>query len=173
MSGDRKAGDGARSAGLSFGKMRNQVQVVYTFILATLFTLSAVSWYLLGRVDRVEALPSTALLVAGAVLTVITAVGAAVFPKMLLGQMRDRDVAMQLRAFITGKLLFAAGIEGAGLYWAVLAPLLDQPVCLAGPAAALLALFMQFPTVSRIETDLEMSENKIERELEKLLEGTS
>ncbi|MFH0945924.1 MAG: hypothetical protein V2A76_12055 [Planctomycetota bacterium] len=165
-----KTGFGARL--LSLGRMRNLLQVVYCGMLGSLVTLSVVVFFLLDRVEPLEAMPPWILLVLGAVLSFLTVGVCTMLPRIVLGGRGvPPNMALQLRAVVFSQILFATGIEGAGLFWAILALLLKQPLCLMGPALALAALLLQFPTTGRIEEKLGATEEQIDRELERLAES--
>jgi len=147
------------------------VQVLYAALLAGLITLTVVAWVLIDRVERSEELPATALLVAGAVLSVLVVAVCGALPR-LLTRTDETNVAVRLQAVVYARILYGAGLEGAGLFWAVLALMLKNPTCFIGPAAAVLALFYGFPTRARLEEEVGMSETRIEEELERMKDGS-
>ena len=122
---------------LSFGKMRNMVQIVYTGLLGSLVALSTIAYLMMDRIDTSDSLPSTLLLFTGALVSIVAVAICTALPKFLVHHVTKDDVALRLRGFVHAKILFAAGFEGAGLFWALLALLLKQPLCLAGSAEAL------------------------------------
>ncbi len=152
---------------VSFGKMRNLLQIVYAGMLGSLATLSAIAYMLFEKVDISTQLPSAVLLAGGALLSVISIGVCAFLPKLVTKQV-DRDrIVMRLHGVVYSQILFAAGFEGAGLFWATLAVLMKNPYCLIGPAVAIFVLAIHFPTTTRLEAAMEMNEDQIERELEK------
>ena len=156
----------------TLGRMRNLLQVVYSGMLGSLVTLSVVVFYLFDRVEPLDAMPPWILLVTGAVLSVLTVGVCTMLPQIVLtGRGAPPNMAIRLRAVVFAQILFATGVEGAGLFWAILALLLKEPLCLVGPALAVAVLFHQFPTTGRIEEKLGASEVQIDKELERLAEA--
>lgn len=150
---------------VTFGRMRNFVQVIYAGLLAGLIALTTVAWFLIDRVERSESLPRTPLLIAGGVLSVLVVVVCALLPR-ILARTDEPNVAVRLQGVVYSRILFGAGLEGAGLFWATLALVLKNPACFIGPAAAIVGLAWGFPTTHRIEEEVGMTESLIERELD-------
>jgi len=165
---------GTAARNLSFGKMRTLLQVVYTGMLGSLLALSAVVYYLIDRVEPIEGLPPSLLLALGGLLSLLTVGICTYLPHLLRpGAGAPVNVALKLRSLVFGQILFATGLEGAGLYWAILALLLKEPLCLFGPALALGLLIQQFPTTRRIEERLGSNERQVDAELARLAHLTS
>ncbi|MFG0316681.1 MAG: hypothetical protein ACF8XB_05370, partial [Planctomycetota bacterium JB042] len=158
-----------KSPHVTFGRMRNFVQVLYAGLLGGLVALSAVAWFLIDRVERSDTLPATPLLIAGGVLSVLIVAACSVLPR-LLARSDEPNVAVRLQGVVYSRILYGAGLEGAGLFWGTLALVLKEPLCFIGPAAAIVGLAWGFPTTHRIEEEVGMSETRIERELD-LLKG--
>ena len=163
---------GTAARRLSFGRMRNLLQVVYSGMLGSLLALSTVAYFLIDRVEPIEALPPVLMLSLGGLLSLLTVGVCTCLPRMALGGLAlPANIALRLRALVFGQILFATGLEGAGLFWAILALLMKQPLCLFGPALALGVLIHQFPTTARIEEKLGSSERQIDEHLERLMKA--
>lgn len=151
---------------LSFGRMRTLVQVVYAGMMGVLVTVAVVVYLYMGQLEVSERLPSNALLVAGVVVSVAAIVLCALLRRLVVRRVDPADVPLRLQAMVWSRLMFAAALEGAGIYWAVLAFLLQDRLPLAGAGVAAVLLAANYPTTARIEAEMELSEERLENDLE-------
>ncbi len=151
----------------AFGKIRNHVQVIHVACMGSLVALGATCWALYGKVDSKDFPVTGPLLVIGAFLSV-SAVGiAAILPKFSPGRRPDAPLPMRVSSVYLMHVMSAALIETAGLYWGALVMILGQPAYLVGPMLALVVLGAWFPTQSRIEEQLGMTEVQYDAALER------
>lgn len=155
------------AASYTFARARKTVQLVASAMMGGLVVMSGVVYALLGTVPPVEG-ASTALLLTGAALSIGSAALGFIMPSLLVRQAPEQNLPLRMQSLVFGKILFAASFEGAGLYWAVAALVLDQPLCLIGPAAAILVFAAFFPTSARLEAALGLSEAEVDRRFEAL-----
>ena len=148
-----------------FGKVRNMTQIIYTGLLASLVVLGGVAYALSGRLPVSELLPPAVLLAGGAVLTLFALAMALVLPKTMVERIPREQVALRVNGFAYSRILIAALLSASGLFWAILSLLLDQPACLIGPALAVLLMVAWFPTQSRMEKEIDMNEEAVDRAL--------
>jgi len=152
----------------SFGKLRNFLQVVWVGMMAAMVVLSIGVFMLMERETQGEQPPSTILIAGGAVLSVCVIGIAAALPVLARTRFQQATIAQKLQGVVFSRVVLGGALEGAGLYWAVVALLLKNPVLLAGPFACLVIMAVLFPTQGRLEVTLEMSEEQIDRELGRL-----
>lgn len=143
----------------AFGRMRNHVQVIHVFCMGTLAAISFVFWTLHGQVKSTDFPVSGALLGIGALVSTSAVVIAIYLPKLSPARREDAPLAYRVQGVYLTHVMFAALIEMAGLYWGALIMILGQPLCLIGPAVALVVLAAYFPSQVRIEEELGMDED--------------
>jgi hypothetical protein len=159
---------------LSFGKMRNFLQIVFVAMMAALVVFTIVAWLLAGKItSEVPSgrLPSNVLIAVGAVLSLAAVATAAALPALARSRFANATVAQKLQGIVFANVLLGASLEAAGIYWALLGMLLANRLLLIGPAACFLITAMYFPTQGRIEASLEMSEEQADRALAALEAG--
>ncbi len=155
----------------AFGKVRNRVQVVHVACMGSLVAIGATFWALLGKVDAKDFPASGVLLALGAVVSMGALGTAAILPKFSPASRPDAALSLRIQGVYVTHVMFAALIETAGLYWSVLVLILGQPAYLVGPMLALIVLGAYFPTQSRIEEHLAMTEDRFDAEVARLNAG--
>ncbi len=161
----------ARPSGLpvlTFRKVRFTVQIVYAALAASLVAALAIGAAMLGRLEESARLPAPALFLAGGCVTLLCVGLGLAAPRLLAARGAEAHPALRLQGAVVGGILFAASCEGAGLFWAVLAPLSGEALCLAGTGVCLLVLLACFPTAARLEGKIGMSEAEIDARLASL-----
>lgn len=148
-----------------FGKVRNMAQVVYTGMLGSLVVLSIAAFVLMGKLPLAETLPSEVLFIAGGVLSVVCAAMAVILPRLMIDRIPKKQVALRLNGYAYSRIVLAALLEAAGLFWAVTGLLTSTPLCLIGPGVAIAMLLTSFPTQGRFEATLELNEVETDRAL--------
>lgn len=152
----------------AFGKVRNRVQVIHVACIGSLIAIGATFWVLHGQVNAKDFPESGVLLAIGAAVSIGALVTAAILPKFSPAGRPDAPLVLRIQGLYVTQVMFAALIESAGLYWAVLVLILGQPAYLVGSMLALVVLGVYFPTQSRIEEQLAMSEDRFEAEVARL-----
>lgn len=148
-----------------FGKMRNIAQIITGALVASLVVMSGVVYVAIDLVPETTKIAPNLLYVGGALLSLMCAAAGWMMPKLMVDNLPKEHLALRLSGFAYSRVLFAACFEAAGLFWAILALLLKQPICLIGPAAAVGIMLSQFPTQAKMEGVLEMTEEAVDRAL--------
>ena len=148
----------------SFGRLRNFAQAVHAFLAGGMGVLSLATFLLFGRIERPQALPPLVVFLVGALLSVAVVVLALVLPALARSE-RGAPVSVRLLREVYGRIVLAAALEGAGLFWAVAALFMGEAACFLGTALALAALLFSFPTTRRLERAVGLDEEEIDRAL--------
>lgn len=149
-----------------FGKMRNIAQLISGALIVSLIVLSVVVYVAIDMVPETNvAIAPNLLYIGGAALSLLCAVAGWMMPHLMMRSLPKSQLALHVSGFAYSRVLFSACFEAAGLFWAVLALILKQPICLAGPAVAAIVMISQFPTQARMEEALEMREDAVDRAL--------
>lgn len=153
------------TASFTFGRMRNVVQIIHAMLCGGIAVFIGVAWYLMGRLDTAKSMDSTMLTIVGAVLSVSAVAIALALPMFAGKYLAGRPIESRMRNLVFTSILVAATLEAAALFWTVVALLLQDPRYLVCSGVCLALMIVLFPTQTKLESALGMSEEQIDRAL--------
>lgn len=134
--------------------------------------MSGGAFTLMGKVEALHDL-SRSLITCGVVLSVVTVIACSLLPRLMRRGNENLAPGWMLMGVVFSRIVFGAGYEAAGAFWATLAVLLEDPIYLLGPAICVVILVAFFPTKLRLEKELGTTEEKMDRLLEEEMQQSN